>query len=644
MRARLGQRDAQPAVDDGASEPAVDDGASPALPPGRVLAALVLPFALVVLLLLVLATASLLTLSTLRAYVNGESLWPKAHQDAVFHLVNFARTGDASDRSRFDAAIAVVLGDRIAREEIAKRDFDYAIAEAAFVAGGNHPQDIPSMIVLLRHFDWVPFVERAVTVWKDADAQVDHLIAAASRIDAAVREGAGEQRLDELVREVVAIDDRVRPFEHAFSATLREGSRWTMRVLVATMTIAAATLLFFVVMQTRRLVHGAHAAEQALRASEARFRALTRLTADWYWQQDADLRFTSLDSGLGVLAGFDPSANIGKRRWEVPGLQFDEEALRRHRDDLAARRPFHDFEFRRADSGESPIWVSVSGEPRFDSRGRFIGYHGTGRVITDRKLAQLEVERLNRELEARVRDRTGELESANRELEAFGYSIAHDLAAPLRSINARVTALAEDHAASLGAEGQAAIGRVRDATVRMGQLIDEVLRLSMATRREMRRRSVDIAAIANGIAADLATAHPRHPVAWRAANVPPADVDPDLVAIALANLLDNAWKFTSRQRDASVELDAVHDDGGTWYRIRDNGVGFDAAYVDQIFKPFHRLHDAREFPGTGIGLAIVERVIARHGGAIRAESCAGRGTTFSFTLAPATARSATAVA
>ncbi len=620
-----------------AAEARFDEEAKPAVHPRRVLAALAMPFVLVVLLLLALATASLLTLSTFRAYVNGESLWSKAQQDAVFNLVNYARSGDRADHARFIASIAVMRGDRMAREEIAKPRYDYPTAESGFLAGGNHPEDIPSMIVLLRHFAWVPFVARAVDVWKAADLEIDKLIAAGQAIDTAVVTRAGEQRLDELVREVMAINDRVRPLEKEFSATLREGSQWTTRVLVTTMSVTAATLLILVVLQTRRLVHGAHRAEQALRASEARFRALTRLTADWYWQQDEDLRFTSIDSGLGVLSGFDPSTNIGKRRWEIAGLQFDAEALRRHREDLDAHRPFHEFEFRRADRDGKPIWVSVTGEPRFDSRGRFAGYHGIGRVITDRKLAQLEVERLNRDLEARVRDRTAELETANRELEAFSYSIAHDLAAPLRSINARVTALAEDHAASLSADGQAAIDRVRDATVRMGQLIDDLLRLSMATRREMRRRSVDLAAIADGIAADLAAAHPQHPVTWRSANVPRADADPELIAIALGNLLDNAWKFTSHRRDARVELDAIQEDGVTWYRIRDNGVGFDPAYVDQIFKPFHRLHDAREFPGTGIGLAIVERVVARHGGQVHAESSRGEGTTFRFTLAPVSA-------
>lgn len=268
-----------------------DEGTKPASHPRRVLAALALPFVLVVLLLLALATASLLTLSTFRAYVNAESLWSKAQQDAVFHLVNYARSGDREDRARFVASIAVMRGDRTAREEIAKPRYDYAVAEEGFLAGGNHPDDI-------------------------------------------------------------------------------------------------------------------------------------------------------------------------------------------------------------------------------------------------------------------------------------------------------------------------------------------------------------LAAIADDIAADLAAAHPQHPVAWRSANVPRADADPELIAIAIGNLLDNAWKLTSRRRDAKVELDAVQDDGVTWYRVRDNGVGFDPAYVDQIFKPFHRLHDAREFPGTGIGLAIVERVVARHGGQVRAESSPEGGTTFRFTLGPASAPAA----
>jgi PAS domain S-box-containing protein len=622
-----------------AASPAITGGERPVdadLPaparPARVLIALVWPFVVVVVLLLALATASLLTLSTLRAYVNGESLWSKAQQDAVLHLVNYARSTNAADYERFGASIAVILGDRAARDEIEKPDFRYEVAESGYLAGGNHPADIPAMIALLRHFAWIPFVDRAVTIWKTADVEIDRLLHVGRAIDDAVRSKAGDDRLDPLVNEVIAINAGLRPLENDFSATLREGSRWTTWVLVATMSVTAGTLLMLVVFQTGRLVREAHAAEQALRQSEARFRALTRLTSDWYWQQDEAFRFTSIDAGIGPLTGVPAGHHIGKARWELPWLEFDPEVMRRHREDLDAHRPFHDLEFRRPAVDGKPVWVSVSGEPRFDDRGRFVGYHGTGKVITDRKLAQLEVERLNRELEQRVRERTAELTTANRELEAFSYSIAHDLAAPLRSINARVSALAEDHAAGLGPKGQEAIDRVREATVRMGQLIDDLLWLSMATRREMHRSRVDLAALSDEIAADLAAAHPAHPVAWRASPVPPAQADPEQIRIALANLLDNAWKFTSRRVDATVEFDSIEEGANTWYRVRDNGVGFDPAYVDQIFKPFHRLHDAREFRGTGIGLAIVERVIARHGGQVHAESSFGRGTTIRFTL------------
>ncbi len=606
--------------------------------PTRTLVSLVRPFVATIALLLAIAAANLWTLSALRAYVNGEALWSKAQKEAVLHLEHYARTGDPMHYRRFAEAIDVTLGDRVAREELEKPSFVRNVAIEGFRRGGNHDDDIAGMIALFRYFRRVSFVDHAIATWQQGDAEIAQLLATARRIDAAVRANAGRTQLDPLIAEVGSIDARLRPLENDFSSTLGEGSRATLRLLVASMSAAAVLLMAIGLAQVLRLIRAGHASEQALRASEARFRALTDLTSDWYWEQDEHFRFTGITPRAGAFTQL-PEKRLGRTRWELPAIDISDEQWQAHRRMLEAHLPFRDLEIRRPDVDGKPIWVSISGEPRFDTNGRFVGYRGIGKIITDRKLAELEVQRLNRELESRVRARTAELESANRELESFAYSIAHDLAAPLRSINGRVSALAEDCAERLGPEGLAAIERVREATVRMGRLIDDMLGLSMASRREMQRTTVDLTEIAHSIVADLRAAVPERAADMRIARVPPVAGDRDMLRIALANLLDNAWKFCAGRAMSEIEFGSEIREGERWYFVRDNGVGFDQAYAEQVFKPFFRLHDERVFPGTGIGLAIVERVIARHGGRVVAEPEPGRGTTIRFTLASADAAS-----
>jgi signal transduction histidine kinase len=247
-------------------------------------------------------------------------------------------------------------------------------------------------------------------------------------------------------------------------------------------------------------------------------------------------------------------------------------------------------------------------------------------IVTQEQLADL-----NASLEDTVEDRTRELQAANRELESFAYAVSHDLRAPLRAIDGFGLALLEDCGDELDERGRDYLRRVRAATQRMGELIDDILTLSRVSRAEMNHELVDLSALARGTMARLRDAEPDRD----ADVVITPDVttrgDARLLRIALDNLLGNAWKFTSTQVHPRVEFGMRSDDAGAVYYVRDNGTGFDPRYANKLFKPFQRLHTEHEFEGNGIGLATVARVIDRHGGRVWAEGEPGKGATFFFT-------------
>ena len=250
------------------------------------------------------------------------------------------------------------------------------------------------------------------------------------------------------------------------------------------------------------------------------------------------------------------------------------------------------------------------------------------RDIAGRKKAEGEVQALNEELKHHVR----QLEETNKELEAFSYSVSHDLRSPLRSIVGFSHALLEDYAGKLDAEGRDYLNRVVAATQRMGQLIDDLLKLSRVSRLEMSRERIDLSAIAQTIAGNLKKNHPERAADFIIAQGLGAYGDERLLTVVLENLLANAWKFSEKNLETVIEFGLTKAGGEPAYFVKDNGAGFDMAFADKLFNPFQRLHHAAEYPGTGIGLATVKRVINRHGGRVWIEGEAGRGTTVYFTL------------
>ncbi|WP_176736703.1 CHASE domain-containing protein [Oligoflexus tunisiensis] len=254
--------------------------------------------------------------------------------------------------------------------------------------------------------------------------------------------------------------------------------------------------------------------------------------------------------------------------------------------------------------------------------------------LNKRRAAEENLRTLNEELEARVRDRTAQLQAANHELEAFAYSVSHDLRAPLRGIDGFTTILEKHYAASLDEQGQHYLKRVKDAAGRMSHLIDDMLNLTRLTRQEMQRTPMNLTALAQSVARFLMESEAHRQVEFRIQEGMHVVADPVLMRAVLENLMGNAWKFTSqRVTGAWIEVGCELKDGQPVYHVKDNGAGFDMEYAEKLFRPFQRLHSTQEFPGSGIGLASVQRIIHRHGGKVWAEGHVNQGAAFYFTLA-----------
>jgi PAS domain S-box-containing protein len=280
----------------------------------------------------------------------------------------------------------------------------------------------------------------------------------------------------------------------------------------------------------------------------------------------------------------------------------------------------------------APIEVSLSLSPVNDAHGKAAAVAMITRDISAAKRAEEKLKSLNASLERSVLERTAELEAANRELETFSYSVSHDLRAPLRSINGFSQALAEDYGARLDERGLDYLKRIRNGSGRMGELIEDLLKLSQVTRVGLHRRQVNLTALAEGVCAELHRHEPERQVSVKVASGLSAWGDEGLVRIALENLLANAWKFTARAARATIEVGQTEQNGLRVVFVRDNGAGFQPDQAHRLFGVFQRLHSVKEFPGTGVGLATVRRIISRHGGEIWAEGEPGKGATFYFTL------------
>jgi PAS domain S-box-containing protein len=344
-------------------------------------------------------------------------------------------------------------------------------------------------------------------------------------------------------------------------------------------------------------------------------------------------RFFTLSLDLLCISRFDGVFQQLNPRWEEmlgftiaelkgrPFLEFvhpdDREATLREMRKLGTGQVVLGFENRCIAKDGSWRWLVWNQAPDTEAKLSYAVAHD----ITDRKRAEM----------ALAKQKTL-LEAANRELETFSYSVAHDLRAPLRSIHGFSQALVEDFADQLPPKAQDYLNRVCVAAEGMGQFIDALLHLARLGRAELKRQPLDLSNLARAVAGELTANYPARQVELQVEEGLTAEADMQLMHVVLENLLENAWKFTAKRPDARVEFGAVRGAPVPAYFVRDNGAGFDMAHVRQLFHPFQRLHRESEFSGTGIGLATVKRVVARHGGRVWAEGAVGAGATVYFTL------------
>jgi PAS domain S-box-containing protein len=297
--------------------------------------------------------------------------------------------------------------------------------------------------------------------------------------------------------------------------------------------------------------------------------------------------------------------------------------------------------FRIVRADDETRWVSSRSHLIRDEHGLPMRIDSIMTDITDHKRTEEALQKLNAELEQRVAERTAQLEAINQELEAFSYSVSHDLRAPLRHLNGYSQLLVEEGAGQIGGNAEMYLTRIQKAASHMGELIDALLNLSRLTRGKLYRQPVNLSALVHSIAQALRESEPQRRVEFVIQDGLIAQADETLLQNMLENLLNNAWKFSGHQPLGQIEFGKLSmpseasppsQNGLTIYFVRDNGVGFDMAYSNKLFKAFQRLHANDEFPGTGIGLATVQRIVHRHGGKVWAESQVGQGATFFFSL------------
>jgi len=357
--------------------------------------------------------------------------------------------------------------------------------------------------------------------------------------------------------------------------------------------------------------------ERAIGEQKARLAAIVDASDDAIIGKTLDGVITSWNPGAHRIFGYSADEAVGKSISLLipPGRESEEPAILEH----LARGQVERFDTVRRRKDGRDIDVSVTSSPVRDAAGQVVGISKVARDITDRILAEAAL--------ARAKDAA---EGASRELEAFSYSVAHDLRAPLRGMNGFARVLLDRYREKFDAEGQDWLQEILLNAKKMGSLIDGLLSLAQWTRSELRPEHVDLSAIVRDVIERLRASEPQRTVELQVDDKLCADIDSRLARALLENLLGNAWKFTSKAPNARIEFGATEKDGFAAFFVRDNGAGFDMAFASKLFAPFQRLHTSDEFPGTGIGLATVQRIVQRHGGRIWAEGVVDGGATFWF--------------
>jgi PAS domain S-box-containing protein len=402
-----------------------------------------------------------------------------------------------------------------------------------------------------------------------------------------------------------------------------------IRVFVGTFIVLCGVLIYllFEIRKRRRI-------ERVLRENQIMLSNIINSVPQSIFWKDRTGIYLGCNQNFAQAVGISSAQIVGLTDYDLPWSRAEADAYRADDQEvISLNQPKqHIIEPGRAADG-TPIWADTTKVPLTDVTGKPYGVLGVYEDITTRKQAEEEIRQLNALLEQRVADRTAQLTAANQELEAFSYSVSHDLRAPLRAMSGFSSILRDEYAQQLDEKGNHYLSRIQEASEHMGQLINDLLNLSRIGRAVFTSQQVDLSALATQVAAELKFQFPHRRLDFEIAANLIVQGDENLLKIVMENLLNNACKFTSQREQAIIQVSSLEQDGEKIFFVRDNGAGFNMEYANKLFVAFQRLHSEREFPGTGIGLATVQRIIHRHGGRVWADGEVDKGATFYFTVA-----------
>lgn len=374
------------------------------------------------------------------------------------------------------------------------------------------------------------------------------------------------------------------------------------------------------------------AATLELVREEEKFHTVANYTYDWEYWEGPNQEMLFMSPSCERVTGYSQAEFMSDPALLYRIIHPDDLHLMAEHRRNAAHEDIGGVDFRIVRRDGVIRWIAHGCRPVFGEGDNFLGRRASNRDITERVQAEATVRQLNAELEQRVAQRTAQLEAMNKELEEFSYSMSHDMRTPLRALDGFSKILLEEHSASLDDEGKRLLQVLRDNAQRMGRLVDDILRFLKMGRLKIEFSSIDITKLSSEIFADLQNTFPARSLRLEIGILPPAWGDPDMIHQVVLNLLSNAIKFSPADVEALIEVGGENKGEENCYYVKDYGVGFDMRYADKLFRVFERVHPTGQYEGSGVGLAIVKRIVERHGGRVWAEGSLGKGATFYFAL------------
>jgi PAS domain S-box-containing protein len=614
---------------------------------------------------------SINTLSAVRSYVSGEGLWSKAQKDAMYQLLQYARTHNEADYQKFKEFMKVPGGDHKTLVELAKPNPDMNVARQGFIEGRNHKDDVEGMINLFTRFNSVSYINKAIKIWSQADPLVAEFIPIGEQLHTEINSPhPSQEKINEIVQRIAPINQKLTKLEDDFSYTLGEGSRWlenlVLKLLFSVALSVEITGLTLAIVVSRSIQKGLNEILQSAKAVgkkdfKRKAKAFSKdeigilannfntmadeLERSIHDIEKAQQKFKGLLESAPdaiVIVGEEGVIHLANKQCEnIFGFTKEEligsniELLLPHGQPLFLRNPSQyvtgtpiELSGRRKNGGEFPVDISLS--PLETEEGLLVT--AAIRDVSEKKRLEKEIREANVTLEKKVQQRTAELESKNKELEQFAYVASHDLQEPLRTTSSFVELIRKQYHGQLDANADKYIDYVIQASDRMKTLIKDLLDYSRIGR-EKQFEPVDCNQVFDAVMADLAKVIRENKAVIVAGKLPVVNAFPTELKLLFQNLISNSIKFQRAGIAPRIEISTKKENGYWHFAFRDNGIGIDPQYQHRIFIIFQRLHNRSQYEGSGIGLAHCKKIVELHGGKIWVESEYGNGSTFHFTLA-----------